>query len=78
MYVLCTGLNHKTAPLEIREGLSFSKEVLQEALLNLRSHISEGVILSTCNRTEIYTVASEPETAMHITSSTTRARMCII
>ena len=62
MYVLCTGLNHKTAPLEIREGLSFSKEALQEALLNLRSHISEGVILSTCNRTEIYTVASEPET----------------
>ncbi len=62
LYVLCTGLNHKTAPLEIREKLSFSKDNLQEALLDLRSHVSEGVILSTCNRTEIYTVATEPET----------------
>ena len=58
--VLCTGLNHKTAPLEIRERVSFSKEQLHQALPALKTHISEGVILSTCNRTEVYTISKNP------------------
>ena len=63
MHILLTGLNHKTAPLEIRERVSFSKEQLSEALPMLADRIGEGIILSTCNRTEIYTVAEEPAEA---------------
>ena len=63
MHILLTGLNHKTAPLEIRERVSFPKEQLPEALPMLADQIGEGVILSTCNRTEIYTVAEEPTEA---------------
>ena len=69
MHVLCTGLNHKTAPLEVRERVSFSKEQLQQALPALKADISEGVILSTCNRTEVYTVSETPETSTQAISS---------
>ena len=63
MHILLTGLNHETAPLEIREQVSFSKEQLSEALPLLADRVGEGVILSTCNRTEVYTVAEEPPEA---------------
>lgn len=51
------GINHETAPIEIREKVSFDNNQLPSALLNLMSleSIEEAVILSTCNRTEIYT-----------------------
>ena len=45
----------------MRERVSFSREELPEALPRLAEEVGEGVILSTCNRTEIYTVAEEPE-----------------
>jgi len=63
MHILVTGLSHKTAPVEIREALTFPEAEIKDALLNLVSlqNINEGVILSTCNRTEIYTVAKDPE-----------------
>jgi glutamyl-tRNA reductase len=50
------GINHKTAPVALREKVAFSEDGLIAALLNLRqeSGISEVVILSTCNRTEVY------------------------
>ena len=48
------GLNHKTAPLRVRERVSFPKEQLPEALSVLKEEVDEVVILSTCNRTEIY------------------------
>jgi glutamyl-tRNA reductase len=64
LQVFCAGLNHKTAPLAIRESLSFSKDELKNVLLALRRHINEGVILSTCNRTEVYAVAKDPEAAL--------------
>ena len=54
--VMLVGLNHKSAPLEIRERVSFSKERLPDALTHLRDQVSDGVILSTCGRTEIYTL----------------------
>ena len=63
MHILLTGLNHKTSPLELRERVSFSKEQLPEALPMLTEYVGEGVILSTCNRTEVYTVAEEPTEA---------------
>ncbi|MCS7163978.1 MAG: glutamyl-tRNA reductase [Thermodesulfovibrio sp.] len=57
MSLTVVGLNHKTAPIEIREKLAFgSKEAIKEALRELiqKENIAEAVILSTCNRVEIY------------------------
>ena len=45
----------------MRERVSFSKEQLSEALPELADHVSEGVILSTCNRTEVYSVSEDPQ-----------------
>ncbi len=61
MHLLIVGLSHKTAPVEVREKLSFPLTEQEEALNKLLRypHIAEGVILSTCNRTEVYAVASE-------------------
>ncbi len=56
MSILAFGLNHSTAPLEVREKVSFASEVLPAALSELKSHadVEEAAILSTCNRTEVY------------------------
>ena len=50
------GLNHKTAPLALREKVAFNEDRLAAALRALRHElgVSEVVILSTCNRTEVY------------------------
>ncbi len=56
MKVAVFGLNHKTSPLEIRERLAFPPSRIPEAfrLLKERLSVDEGVILSTCNRVEVY------------------------
>ena len=56
MHLLLVGLNHRTAPVELRERLSISKAHLSEALAGLKAleGISECLLLSTCNRTEVY------------------------
>ncbi len=59
----CLGLNHRTAPLELRERLSLSEEQVSAALADGRngsrpSPFEETVILSTCNRIEIYALTS--------------------
>lgn len=56
MPIVAFGINHKTAPIEIREKVSFSPERMDEALKDLVAcpAINEAAILSTCNRTEIY------------------------
>ena len=56
------GINHKTAPLKVRERLVFSPEKTIEALLNLKNEprVQEAAILSTCNRTEIYAQVEQP------------------
>jgi len=56
MFVISIGVNHKTAPVEIREKLSFSDNALPDALSKLLNYpiILSCVIISTCNRTEIY------------------------
>ena len=58
MRFLALGINHKTAPVAIRERVAFTPEQLEAASLQLRNHqsIKEVAILSTCNRTEIYTL----------------------
>jgi len=59
--ILLTGLSHRTAPLATREALSLTRDEVPGALETLKSHVGRGVILSTCNRTEVYTVARDPE-----------------
>ncbi len=56
MYIVVVGVNHRSAPVEVREVLSFSGRQVGEQLVILRGMpaITEAVILSTCNRTEIY------------------------
>lgn len=59
--VLVLGVNHKTAPISLLERLAINDERLPKALHELGSaeHVLEGVILSTCNRIEVYAVASK-------------------
>lgn len=59
MSVIVVGLNHRTVPLEMLERMTVSEAGLPKALHDLRSraNLSEAVLLSTCNRTEIYAVA---------------------
>ncbi len=56
MNITIVGLNHRTAPIEAREKFAFGKASLSEALTRLKTNrqIQEAVILSTCNRVEIY------------------------
>jgi glutamyl-tRNA reductase len=54
LVVTCVGLNHRTAPLPEREKITFSAEELPAALTRLRDELGGAVILSTCNRTELY------------------------
>lgn len=57
--ILLVGLSHKTAPLEIRESVSFRSDQILESLPLLRNELGEAIILSTCNRSEIYTVTDD-------------------
>src|SRR5262249_35055120 len=65
MRLFTLGLNHQTAPLAIRERVAFHAERLRSALAELTQHepVKEAAILSTCNRTEIYCAAGEPQAA---------------
>lgn len=65
MPLFALGLNHHTAPLAIRERVSFQPQALNEALVDLtRSRqVPEAAILSTCNRTEVYFTARQAEYA---------------
>ncbi|GER66163.1 glutamyl-tRNA reductase [Weizmannia acidilactici] len=67
MRILTVGLNYKSAPVEIRERLSFYEADLAEAMLALqkKKSILENVIVSTCNRTEIYAVADQAHTGRY-------------
>ncbi|CAK0759850.1 glutamyl-tRNA reductase [Gammaproteobacteria bacterium] len=64
MSLLAFGINHKTAPVAIRERVAFTPDRVDYALHQLASHsaIQEAAILSTCNRTEIYLGMDRPET----------------
>ena len=59
MALVVLGINHRTAPLEVREQVVFEPSRIPDALRELASlpAIRESAILSTCNRTEIYCVA---------------------
>ena len=61
MDILIIGLNHKTAPIEVREKVAFDGLKLNEALNRLKDYpsIKEHIILSTCNRVEIYAAVDD-------------------
>src|SRR5215211_3578283 len=58
MEFLCIGVSHKTAPVEVREKLALP-ESLQQELLTKLSQREEVMLVSTCNRVELYLVSSE-------------------
>lgn len=71
MKILLVGLSYRTAPIDVRERLALTPAMLRSALthfdsIHLQAHLSdvrEGVILSTCNRLEVYALVRDPHTA---------------
>ncbi|MGL9734095.1 MAG: glutamyl-tRNA reductase [Symbiopectobacterium sp.] len=63
MTLLALGINHKTAPVPLRERIAFSPDALGDALHSLLAQplVHGGVVLSTCNRTELYLSVDERE-----------------
>lgn len=63
MTLLALGINHKTAPVSLRERIAFSPDALCDALHSLLAQplVQGGVVLSTCNRTELYLSVDERE-----------------
>jgi len=61
--LLLVGLNHRTAPIEVREKLAFPEKELGQALqaLSKRVELSEAMIVSTCNRVEVVAAATEAD-----------------
>lgn len=61
--VLAVGIDHSAAPLAIRERVALVEEQLVDACRSVHAHpaVAEVAILSTCNRTELYLVTSEPD-----------------
>ena len=61
MSIVVVGLNHKNVPLEILERMTIQKTDLPKALADLtsREHVTEAVVLSTCNRIEVYAFAEK-------------------
>ncbi len=57
--ILVVGTNHKTAPVEVREKFALNTNQLEEADHLLTSYVNQGVILSTCNRSEVYALVSD-------------------
>lgn len=61
MSIVVLGVNHKSAPIDVIERVTISDESLPKSLHGLvsRDHVRETVVLSTCNRTEVYVVAEK-------------------
>jgi len=63
MTLIALGINHRTAPVDLREQVAFSADRLPAALRELAAlpEVSEAAILSTCNRTELYCCSRRPD-----------------
>lgn len=61
MSIFVVGINHKTAPVSVREQIAFSPDNIADALQSAGSVVRENMILSTCNRTELYAVAPDEQ-----------------
>jgi glutamyl-tRNA reductase len=66
MELVCLGVNHKTAPVEVRERFAVGTTRLGDAAKDLLelANVSEGVVISTCNRTEFYLAADSARDAL--------------
>jgi glutamyl-tRNA reductase len=66
MELICLGLNHRTAPVEVRERFAVGTPQLGEAAAELAklAEVDESVVISTCNRTEFYLAAPEASEAL--------------
>ena len=66
MQLFTFGINHQTAPLAVREQVAFNEDGLESALRDLVENgaAKEAAILSTCNRTELYCNAAQPDQAI--------------
>ncbi len=64
--IAIVGVNHTSAPIEIRERLAVSAGDLPLALVELRGSVSEGFVLSTCNRVEVYAVCADEATGTEL------------
>ncbi len=66
MNIIVVGLSHKTAPVEIREKVAFAPTAMQEPLRQVveLSAVAEAVIVSTCNRVEIYATSRDAESCV--------------
>jgi glutamyl-tRNA reductase len=64
--IVIVGLNHRTAPLDVRESVAFENSYVADALTRLHDYpsILEGVILSTCNRVEVIAAAADENSAL--------------
>ncbi len=64
-HIVLIGINHKTAPVALRECIAFTPEESAAALADLRHmpHVAEAVLYSTCNRVELLVVADDPQAA---------------
>ena len=65
MHLFLLGVSHRTAPVDLRERLDFSSRNLGEAIdaLAMRPSAAESVVVSTCNRSEIYVASDDPAKA---------------
>src|SRR6478736_574683 len=65
MHVFLLGVSHQTAPIDVREQLDFSSRDVGAAVEALATKYSAGeaVVLSTCNRSEIYVASDDPSRA---------------
>ena len=66
MSLIALGINHRSAPVALRERVAFAGEALPRALAELRGlpQVREAALLSTCNRTELYAVTSDSGEAL--------------
>ncbi len=66
MQIVLVGINHRTAPVEVRERFSFSQAAIEAGLVKLheKKSVEECLILSTCNRVEVYAVSEDAETCV--------------
>ena len=67
VHTIVVGVNHRTAPVELREKLSFIEAELPEAMraLQKQKSILENIVISTCNRTEVYAVVDQLHTGRY-------------
>ena len=70
MHLILVGLSHRTAPVELRERLDFQARGVEAALraLAARRIVREAVVLSTCNRAEVYAASDAPDALGEVTA----------